>query len=101
MDLVTLALARKVAGSGGGGGGTSPSYDDLIPSIGENGHWYIKGRDTGISAVPENNVEVDGTLKADTTKQNIVVLKDGTETIVGEFTQGISSNSITELFQEG
>ena len=101
MDLVTLALARKVAGSGGGGGGTSPSYDDLIPSIGENGHWYIKGRDTGISAVPENNVEVDGTLKANTTKQNIVVLKDGTETIVGEFTQGISSNSITELFQEG
>ena len=101
MDLVTLALARKVAGSGGGGGGTSPSYDDLIPSIGENGHWYIKGRDTGISAIPENNVEVDGTLKADATKQNIVVLKDGTETIVGEFTQGISSNSITELFQEG
>lgn len=101
MDLVTLALARKVARSGGGGGGTSPSYDDLIPSIGENGHWYIKGRDTGISAIPENNVEVDGTLKADTTKQNIVVLKDGTETIVGEFTQGISSNSITELFQEG
>ena len=60
-----------------------------------------KGRDTGISAVPKDNVEVDGTLKADTTKQNIVVLKDGTETIVGEFTQSISSNSITELFQEG
>lgn len=100
MDLVTLALAKKMAGSGGGGS-TSPSYDDLIPSIGENGHWYIKGRDTGISAVPKDNVEVDGTLKADTTKQNIVVLKDGTETIVGEFTQGISSNSITELFQEG
>lgn len=101
MDLVTLALAKKMAESGGGGGGTSPSYDDLIPSIGENGHWYIKGKDTGISAVPKENVEVDGTLKADTTKQNIVVLKDGTETIVGEFTQSISSNSITELFQEG
>ena len=38
MDLVTLALAKKMAGSDGGGGGTSPSYDDLIPSIGENGH---------------------------------------------------------------
>lgn len=99
MDLIALALARK--GSGSGGGGTSPSYDDLIPSIGENGHWYIKGKDTGISAVPKENVEVDGTLKADTTKQNIVVLKDGTETIVGEFTSGISSNSITELFEEG
>ena len=37
MDLIALALARKNSGSGGGGG-TSPSYDDLIPSIGENGH---------------------------------------------------------------
>ena len=99
MDLIALALARK--GSGSGGGGTSPSYDDLIPSIGDNGHWYIKGKDTGISAVPKENVEVDGVLKADTAKQNIVVLKDGTETIVGEFTSGISSNSITELFEEG
>ena len=74
MDLVTLALAKKMAGTGGGS--SSPSYDDLIPSIGENGHWYIKGRDTGISAVPENNVEVDGVLKADVTKQNVVVLKE-------------------------
>jgi len=100
MDLVTLALAKKMAGSGGGSG-TSPSYDDLIPSIGENGHWYIKGEDTGISAIPNENVEVDGTLKADIVKQNIVVLKDGTETVVGEFTQSIPSNSITGLFQEG
>ena len=99
MDLVTLALAKKMAGTGGGS--SSPSYDNLIPSIGENGHWYIKGRDTGISAVPENNVEVDGVLKADVTKQNVVVLKDGMETVVGECTQSISSNSITELFQEG
>jgi hypothetical protein len=99
MDLIALALARKNSGSGGGG--TSPSYDDLIPSIGDNGHWYIKGKDTGISAVPKENVQVDGVLKADATKQNIVVLKDGTETIVGEFTTGISSNSITELFEEG
>jgi hypothetical protein len=37
MDLVTLALAKKMAGSGGGST-TPPSYDDLIPSIGENGH---------------------------------------------------------------
>ncbi len=99
MDLIALALARKNSSSGGGG--TSPSYDDLIPSIGDNGHWYIKGKDTGISAVPKENVQVDGVLKADATKQNIVVLKDGTETIVGEFTTGISSNSITELFEEG
>ena len=99
MDLVTLALARKA--SGGSGGGTSPSYDDLIPSIGENGHWYIKGNDTGISAVPSNNLEVDGTLKVDTSDQNIVVIKDGTKTIVGEYTNSISSDSITQLFQEG
>lgn len=100
MDLIALALARKNSGSGGGGG-TSPSYDDLIPSIGDNGHWYIKGKDTGISAVPKENVEVDGTLKADTSKQNIVVLKDGTETVVGEFTSGISFIDIAELFEEG
>lgn len=37
MDLITLALAKKYANSGSGGG-TSPSYDDLIPSIGANGH---------------------------------------------------------------
>lgn len=100
MDLITLALAKKYANSGSGGG-TSPSYDDLIPSIGANGHWYIKGQDTGISAVPKENVEVDGVLKADVSKQNIVVLKDGTETIVGEYTDSISLNSINQLFQEG
>ena len=97
MDLVTLALAKKMAGSGGGSS-TSPSYDDLIPSIGENGHWYIKGEDTGISAVPNSNVEVDGTLKADTEKQNVVVINNGTETIVGEYTESISSDSINQLF---
>lgn len=36
MDLITLALAKKYANNSGDG--TSPSYDDLIPSIGENGH---------------------------------------------------------------
>lgn len=99
MDLITLALAKKYANNSGGG--TSPSYDDLIPSIGENGHWYIKGQDTGISAVPENNVEVDGVLKTNISEQNIVVLKDGTETIVGEYTDSISLDSISQLFQEG
>lgn len=99
MDLVTLALARKANSSSGGE--TSPSYDDLIPSIGENGHWYIRGNDTGISAIPNSNVEVDGILKADTSNQRMVVIKDGTETIVGECTSSISINSIEQLFQEG
>lgn len=62
MDLVTLALAKKMAGSDGGGD-TSPSYTEIVPSIGENGNWYIKGEDTGISAVPQKP-EVEGsTLK--------------------------------------
>lgn len=99
MDLVTLALAKKMAGSSGGSSGT-PS-EDIIPSIGENGNWYIKGRDTGVRATPLENVEVDGVLKADTSKQNVVVVKNGIETIVGEFTSSISLNSIDQLFEEG
>lgn len=100
MDLVTLALAKKMAGSSGGSSGSTPS-EDIIPSIGENGNWYIKGRDTGVRATPLENVEVDGILKADSIKQNVVVVKDGTETIVGEFTSSISLNSIDQLFEEG
>lgn len=99
MDLITLALSRKA--NSGSSDGTSPSYDDLIPSIGENGHWYIRGNDTGISAVPNSNVEVDGILKADTSNQKMVVVKDGTETIVGEVVTSISTDSIEQLFQEG
>ena len=33
MDLITIALAKKYAGSGG-----SVPIDDLIPYIGENGN---------------------------------------------------------------
>lgn len=49
MDLITLALAKKMAESGAG----SPS--DVIPSIGQNGNWYIGNEDTGVRAtVPTN-----------------------------------------------
>ena len=95
MDLITIALARKYAGSG-----SSIPIDDLVPYIGENGNWYIKGEDSGISATGNSNVEVDGILKADTENQNLVVVKDGVETIVGEYTSSIKEEDIVNLFVE-
>lgn len=93
MDLITIALAKKSSG-----GGVVP--EDLIPYIGENGNWYIKGEDSGISALPNSNVEVDGVLIADTENQNIVVEKDGVRTIVGEYTSSIKEQDIIDLFVE-
>ena len=92
MDLITIALAKKSSGE------IVP--EDLIPYIGENGNWYIKGEDSGISAVPNNNLEVDGMLIADTENQNLVVEKDGVRTIVGEYTSRIKEEDIEELFIE-
>jgi translation initiation factor 6 (eIF-6) len=44
-------------------------------------------------------VEVDGILKADTVNQNIKIVKDGQETIVGEYTTGIEIGNISKLFE--
>lgn len=94
MDLITIALARK------GGGGVIPPIEDIIPYIGENGNWYIKGEDSGVSALPNNNLEVDGMLVVDTENQQLVVVKDGVETVVGEYTSGIKEEDIVKLFVE-
>ena len=91
MDLIAYVLAKKNAEGGG-------SVQPVIPTIGEDGHWYINGVDTGFRAVPEENIEVDGTLKVDTTNQNIKVVKNGVETIVGEAIIPIDSNLINSLF---
>lgn len=95
MDLITIALAKR---SGGGGGSIIP--EDLIPYIGENGNWYIKGEDSGVSALPNNNLEVDGMLIADAENQKLVVVKDGVKTIVGEYTSNIKEEDILKLFVE-
>lgn len=93
MDLLTYALARKHSSS------SSEVVDSAI-TIGDNGNWFIKGIDTGLSADPHKNlVEVDGILKADTEKRNLVVVKDGSETIVGEYTSGIELDNIVQLFE--
>ena len=98
MDLIAYALAKKHSQESGGGG--SQPVESAI-TIGNNGNWFIKGIDTGLSADPHKNlVEVDGILKADTEKRNLVVLKDGEETIVGEYTSGIELSNITQLFEE-
>lgn len=94
MDLLAYVLAKKHSGGGGGG-----SVEPIIPVIGDNGNWFINGIDTGQRAVAQENVEVDGTLKVDTTAQNIRVVKDGTETIVGEYTTGIGLGDISKLFE--
>lgn len=95
MDLITLALARKYTDTKG-----EETANSTI-KIGDNGNWYIKGIDTGLAADPTKNlVDVDGILKADTQKRNLVVVKDGNETIVGEYTTGIQLSNIMELFEE-
>ena len=81
MDTVTLALAKKyvqasLAGAGalkgekglsayevakknGFTGTESEWLDSLIgpegatPEIGDNGNWFVKGKDTGVSATPK------------------------------------------------
>ena len=95
MDLIAYALAKKNSSSGGG----STPVEPIIPTIGDNGNWFIKGVDTGFRAVPQENVEVDGILKADTVNQNIKIVKDGQETIVGEYTTGIEIGNISKLFE--
>ena len=95
MDLIAYALAKKAAQS------SSEQLANSSIKIGENGNWFIKGIDTGLVADPYKNlVEVDGILKADIEKQNLVVLKDGEETIVGEYTSGIELSNIDRLFEE-
>ena len=94
MDLLAYALAKK---------NTSAVIEETLNNsikIGENGNWFIKGIDTGLSADPHKNlVDVDGILKADTEKRNLVVIKDGEETVVGEYTSGIELSNITQLFE--
>lgn len=94
MDLLAYAFSKKNSGSSGGGSAPDP----IIPTIGENGNWFIQGIDTGMRAVPQENVEVDGVLKADTAAQKIVVVKDGKETVVGEYTTSIALGNIKKLF---
>ena len=96
MDLIAYALAKKNSGDGGG---SSTPVQPIIPTIGDNGNWFIKGVDTGFRAVAQENVEVDGILEADTVNQNIKVVKDGQETIVGEYTTGIELGNISKLFE--
>ena len=95
MDLITYALLKKSSQE------AIDQQANASIKIGENGNWFIKGIDTGLSADPHKNlVQVDGVLKADTEKRNLVVLKDGEETVVGEYTTGIELSNITKLFEE-
>ena len=97
MDLITYALLKK----GSQGGGDSPSPSESAITIGSNGNWFIKGIDTGLVADPKKNlVDVDGILKVDTKNQKIVVVKNDTETIVGEYTTKIALDDINRLFTE-
>lgn len=54
----------------------------------------------GVSNISKNSsVNVDGTLKVDTVQQNISVVKDNTEIIVGEYTESISSEELSQILQ--
>lgn len=95
MDLITYALLKKSTKKA-----ISEAQESSI-KIGENGNWFIKGIDTGLEANPTKNlVDVDGVLRADTEKQNLVVIKDGNETVVGEYTTSIENDKIANLFSE-
>jgi len=91
MDLLAYALSKKNAGSGG-------SVEPIIPSIGDNGNWFIKGIDTGFRAIAQENVEVDGILKVNSDNRNISVEKNGKQIVVGEYTTNIELNDINKLF---
>ena len=94
MDLIAYALMKKNSGGGGGG-----SVEPIIPTIGDNGNWFINGIDTGFKAVADDKVEVDGILKVDSTNKKISVVKDDVETIISEYATNIDLNSISELFE--
>jgi hypothetical protein len=53
----------------------------------------------GSSAPSTSNVEVDGTLKVDTSNRKISVLKGGQEVIISEYNESITSEQINTLFQ--
>ena len=95
MDLITYALAKKYTDNK-----VVSLSEGIIPSIGENGNWYIQGIDTGLSAVPKENVEVDGILKVDTDNKRISVEKDGVSTVISEYSERIGSGLIEDLFEE-
>lgn len=92
MDLITYALARKAASS------NAIDISTITPSIGENGNWFIGDKDTGVSAVKASNLDVDGVLTADAANQEIYVIKDGVETLVGNATSSIGVEEIGTLF---
>ena len=92
MDLIAYALAKKASGGGS-------SVKPIIPTIGENGNWFIDGIDTGFRAVAIENVEVDGVLKVDSINRTMSVEKDGESTIVSEYATNIDLGDISRLFE--
>lgn len=93
MDLITYALCRKQSE-----GAAEAAAQKFMPSIGENGNWFIGDKDTGIAANKAANVDVDGVLGADSDEQEIFVTKDGVKTIVGNATSSIDVKEIGTLF---
>lgn len=95
MDLITYALAKKYTDSK-----VVSVAEGITPQIGENGNWIIAGIDTGISATPKENVEVDGILKVDSENRVITVTKDGESKVISEYSEKIGTNQINALFEE-
>ena len=95
MDLITYALAKKYTDKK-----IISATSHVIPQIGENGNWFIDGIDSGISATPPQNLEVDGVLKIDRENKKIFVDKDGEETLIAEYHESIETGDIEKLFEE-
>lgn len=90
MDLIKLALIKNHTQDI-----TTQIEQEFCPQVGDNGNWFVRGIDTGISATPQENLKV---LYADTDNHNLVINQNGEQIIVGDYGSAISLTDINNLF---
>lgn len=89
---------------------TDPDYEKLAPVIGENGNWFVGGKDTGVSAsgnqgglsgtvwhtgdgAPKNTLGADGDFYIATANSAVYSKKDGAWVYVGTMEDKTPSGS--------
>lgn len=88
VQIVASTIADcpfKLAAKGGGAAG-------ITPHIGENNHWYIGDKDTGVSAVGKSIKS----LTSDENENIIVVFTDGTTQNIGKLTVDVQGDFLVE-----
>ena len=89
---------------------TSPDYEKITPVIGENGNWFVGGKDTGVSAsgnsggssgalwhtgagTPANTLGSDGDFYISTSDSSVYTKKNGAWVYVGTLEDKTPSES--------